>query len=654
MIVALAACSSKGPPGVPLPTSHWDDPAWRLDAGTPSFDLGAPPRDALAGDGDASGDASGDVPQDLGPLADVSARDVSSSDATLTCGAGLTACGDACYDLQRSSLHCGSCTNACALQSARAACTTGRCAVDLCFAGYADCDGRADNGCEVHLESDPASCGACGRACPAPQVCSNGACASSCALGATQCGRACVTTSMNESHCGACGRACEPTAGGVVSCRSGACAITCAGARGDCDGLVESGCEVDTSSDPLHCGRCGAACPVGGNTDPLCVNGACRFRCRAGFDDCDANPANGCEADLSSDLHCGRCGRACGAGLLCADGECVSGCASGRERCGGACVDLATSPTNCGACGTVCRLGERCLEGACASGAPPRSCGVADLDTCAQVEVPGGTMRMGSETRDLSLRRFAIDAYEVTVGRFRRFWANRTAALPSIRATPVTFPGGQTVPWTLTASPPATTAGCNWTATATTPDRERHPMNCVDWTLAMEFCVWDGGRLPTEAEWEFVVRAWRTAGLAAGRTFPWGAHDPTAEDIASMMMPDPDGGLGCPYAHWAPCPGQDGRRTRRVGLGLLGAPAGIYDLAGNVGEWTASSVANYGDACWTERADNPLCVGTSSLRVWRGGAYDAVQAFELRGAERPGHFADQSLATVGFRCARTR
>lgn len=263
-------------------------------------------------------------------------------------------------------------------------------------------------------------------------------------------------------------------------------------------------------------------------------------------------------------------------------------------------------------------------------------------------------MRMGRETREIRLRRFAIDAFEVTVGRFRRFWANRAAALPSIRATPVAYPGGQSVSWSLTAAAPGTAAGCNWTATATTAERERHPMNCVDWTLAMEFCVWDGGRLPTEAEWEFVARAWRTAGLSAGRTYPWGEHDPTTEDIAAMMMPDPDGGMACRYAHWSPCPGQDGRRTRRVGLGFDGAPAGVFDLAGNVGEWTASAVASLSETCWTERDENPLCVAGSSLRVWRGGAYDSVRAFDLRGAERPGLFATESAPTVGLRCARTR
>ncbi len=649
----LLACSSKGPPGVPLPTSHWDDPAWRRDAGTIAFDRGpaidlpasadAPAGDTPAGDAPA-GDALSDTPRVDAP-----------GDVPLTCGAGQGACGGACFDLQQSTLHCGACGNACALQGARSRCASGRCAVDLCFQGAADCDGNAANGCETLTESDPANCGACGNACPGSQVCANGACATSCPGGTVACGRACVVTSMSVAHCGACNRRCAPAPGGVVSCRAGVCAVTCAGQRGDCDGLADNGCEVDTGSDPTHCGRCGQSCPVGGNTDPLCVNSECRFRCRVGFDDCDGNPANGCEADLASELHCGRCGRACGAGGLCAAGECVGACGPGITRCGSTCADLASSPTNCGACGNVCRLGERCLEGACASTGAPRSCGPGDMADCALVEVPGGTFRMGGTLENVRVRRFALDANEVTVGRFRRFWANRPAALASVRASPVVFPGGQSIPWRLNAAPPGTGAGCNWSMSPTTTDRERHPMNCVDWTLAMEFCVWDGGRLPTEAEWEFVAQGWVTAGLQAGRPLPWGTHDPTQEDITAMMMPDPDGGLLCPYAQWVPCPGADGRRTRRVGLGVLGAPAGVFDLGGNVAEWTASDVADLEAMCWTERRENPLCTNTGTqLRNHRGGAYDAVMMSELRNTMRGGLFADQSAPTVGFRCARTR
>ena len=181
----LLACSAKGPPGVPLPSSHWDDPAWRRDAGTIAFDRG-PAIDLPASAGDApAGDA---------PAADVfsdAPRVDAPGDVPFTCGAGQSACGGACFDLQQSTLHCGACGNACALQGARARCASGRCAVDLCFQGAADCDGSAANGCETLTESDPANCGACGNACPGAQVCANGACATSCPGGTVACGRAC-------------------------------------------------------------------------------------------------------------------------------------------------------------------------------------------------------------------------------------------------------------------------------------------------------------------------------------------------------------------------------------------------------------------------------------------------------------------------------
>ena len=141
----------------------------------------------------------------------------------------------------------------------------------------------------------------------------------------------------------------------------------------------------------------------------------------------------------------------------------------------------------------------------------------------------------------------------------------------------------------------------------------------------------------------------------SGPRDPGGTQDRRRSDCAAWSVPDPDGGLLCPYAQWSPCPGADGRRTRRVGLGVLGAPAGVFDLGGNVAEWTAADVSDFGETCWTERRENPLCTNTGTqLRNHRGAAYDAVMMSELRNTVRGGLFADQSAPTVGFRCARTR
>jgi hypothetical protein len=78
-----------------------------------------------------------------------------------------------------SAASCGSCGNACNLANATASCVAGACAVARCNEGFADCDGNAANGCEVDLQSDALSCGACGRACVVPNagaVCRAGRC----------------------------------------------------------------------------------------------------------------------------------------------------------------------------------------------------------------------------------------------------------------------------------------------------------------------------------------------------------------------------------------------------------------------------------------------------------------------------------------------
>ena len=142
----------------------------------------------------------------------------------------------------------------------RVACVGGECA---CEAGYADCDGDAENGCEADLAS-AASCGACGVVC---------------------------------RH---------------AACQAGAC--VCEPGFDDCDGDAANGCEADLASD-TSCGACGRAC-----VNAACAAGACE--CLPGFSDCDADDATGCEVDVLGDAEsCGVCGHGC-AGGACDGGQC--------------------------------------------------------------------------------------------------------------------------------------------------------------------------------------------------------------------------------------------------------------------------------------------------------------------------------------------
>ncbi|MEZ4390633.1 MAG: hypothetical protein R3A48_06015 [Polyangiales bacterium] len=132
-----------------------------------------------------------------------------------------------------------------------------------CGPGQLECGGNC-----VSSEVDPANCGACGRACADTERCTAGACVTACAGSQTACpvadadggarGNVCVLTDTDRSNCGACGRVCP--AGQV--CSSGMCTTTCSELLVTCTGDTGAFC-ADTRRDPLNGGSCGRACAPG-------------------------------------------------------------------------------------------------------------------------------------------------------------------------------------------------------------------------------------------------------------------------------------------------------------------------------------------------------------------------------------------------------
>jgi hypothetical protein len=237
----------------------------------------------------------------------------------------------------------------CAAEHAVAACQDGLCRVVECLGGYRDCDGEADNGCEI-APDDPDHCGACRNSCSdlphADAQCDGGACAVlECRGNFGDCNGdaadGCETPLDTLSDCGGCGEPCAQ-----ASCAGGVCsAVSCADPTADCDGDGLD-CETDLSADVNHCGGCDVACAFQTETPhaaPFCADGECAAVCEPGYGDCDGEPADGCEAELAtSPAHCGACGNDCGALLPhtaetgCADGRCgVVSCASGWDDCDG-------------------------------------------------------------------------------------------------------------------------------------------------------------------------------------------------------------------------------------------------------------------------------------------------------------------------------
>ncbi|MFO0646021.1 MAG: hypothetical protein U0326_07275 [Polyangiales bacterium] len=179
--------------------------------------------------------------------------------AALVCPTGVGDCdgfrGNGCEtSLSTSALHCGACDRACvAGEHQSIACVAGSC-VARCDEGHANCDDDDGNGCEVRIDADPTHCGRCDVSCPAPEgwaaTCASSVCGVVCPTGTADCdGRAqdgCeVRVTDDARNCGACGLRCEGGGAHTVSvCEAGHCVTgRCAEGYHDIDRRAENGCE---------------------------------------------------------------------------------------------------------------------------------------------------------------------------------------------------------------------------------------------------------------------------------------------------------------------------------------------------------------------------------------------------------------------------
>ena len=122
-----------------------------------------------------------------------------------------------------------------------------------------------------------------------------------------------IDLTSSAADCGSCGHACGALAGVATgACNGGHCAVSCRSGFADCNGDPDDGCEAELSADPDHCSSCDLACDFSHATG-TCASATCSVStCESGFGDCDGDGANGCEVDLTTPANCGRCGHDCG------------------------------------------------------------------------------------------------------------------------------------------------------------------------------------------------------------------------------------------------------------------------------------------------------------------------------------------------------
>jgi len=219
------------------------------------------------------------------------------------------------------------------------------------------------------------------------------------------------------------------------------------------------------------------------------------------------------------------------------------------------------------------------------------------------VLIPAGNFQMGSNDWDLNekpvhtvqISSFYIDKYEVTNGEYKKCVDAGSCSVPSERES--------------------------YTRSRYYGDSryDNYPVIYVDWSQAKSYCEWKGGRLPTEAEWEYAAR-----GGLRGMKYPNG--DSISQSEANY------------------------RGSDTVNVGSYSPNGyGLYDMGGNVWEWTNDW---YEDNYYkSSPSRDPKGPSNGEYRVVRGGSWDSYSNF-IRVSYRNYSSPELMYDFGGFRCTR--
>jgi formylglycine-generating enzyme required for sulfatase activity len=186
--------------------------------------------------------------------------------------------------------------------------------------------------------------------------------------------------------------------------------------------------------------------------------------------------------------------------------------------------------------------------------------------------------------------------------------------------------------------------------------RDSKPATCVNWYMAFAFCIWDGGRLPTAAEWSYAF-----SGGSEQRLLPWSTPGAASSDLtAELGKADVCSGQGAndPFPSACPVAISFAGLGGKISSGHLDVtPSGIFDMAGNATEWVRDDVAA-GYASGVCKNCVHLSPNLTAERSYRGGNFlnnkitlSAGIPFALI-PSGVAYSATEMDITYGFRCAR--